>query len=214
MRGLAKGWTMRETTVGESAVGAPVHLPTSRARFTDRELVERAVDGDAWAEEALYRRYADLVIGTAKRLLGSRDEAADVAQDAFLVAFEKLSTLKDAATFKTWLMQIAVHGVHRRFRRRRLLRWLGLDRDAEEGALEALAAVDAAPDVRAELAALDHVLRTLAPSVRLPWMLRYVEGHELTEVASLSGCSLATVKRRIAEAQARIARHFGEEVFP
>jgi RNA polymerase sigma-70 factor, ECF subfamily len=185
-----------------------VRLPVGGHHLSDAELVKRAVDGDGWAEEALYRRYADLVLGLAKRLLGNRDEAADVAQDAFLVAFEKLPQLRDASTFKTWLMQIAVRYVHRRFRHRRLLGWLGLDVYADEASLESLVAADAPLEVRVELARLDKVVSKLPPAIRVPWMLRYVEGAELTEVAALCDCSLATAKRRIGAAQARVARAF------
>src|SRR5215471_13918475 len=127
MRGFAAERPKVDLTTADSDPGAPVRLPVENRRLLDAELVQRATEGDAWAEEALYRRYAELVIGTAKRLLGNADEAMDVAQDSFLTAFEKLSTLRDASTFKTWLMQIAVRNVHRRFRRRRLLGWLGLD---------------------------------------------------------------------------------------
>ncbi len=184
-----------------------MQLPIDSRRIVDAELVRRVMEGDSWAEEALYRRYAELVIGTAKRLLGNADDAADVAQDSFLTAFQKIGTLRDASTFKTWLMMIAIRNVHRRFRRRRLLRWLGMD-DLEEGALEALASEDAPLEVRADLSMLGTVLSKMPPSLRLPWMLRHVEGHELTEVAALCSCSLATAKRRIVLAESRVARRF------
>jgi RNA polymerase sigma-70 factor (ECF subfamily) len=187
---------------------ALIRFPAGNHRLLDAELVERALEGNAWAEEALYRRYAELVIGTAKRLLGDADDAADVAQDSFLVAFEKLDTLRDASTFKTWLMQIAVRNVHRRFRRRRLFRWLGMDQP-DESALELLVSPGAPPEVRVDLATLGAVLSKLPPSLRLPWMLRHVEGHELTEVAALCDCSLATAKRRISAAEERVAKRFG-----
>lgn len=207
MRGFAAKRPTVEVTTAD--LDAPVRLPLGSTRPADAELVQRAIEGNAWAEEALYRRYAELVLGTARRLLGNADEAADVAQDSFLTAFEKLGTLRDASTFKTWLMQIAVRNVHRRFRRRRILRWFGLD-DLEDGALEALASADAPLDVRADLGTLGAILATIPPALRLPWMLRYVEGHELTEVAALCNCSLATAKRRIVAAESRVSRKFGK----
>jgi RNA polymerase sigma-70 factor, ECF subfamily len=208
MRGLAAERPKVDVTTADSDPAAPVRLPVENRRLLDAELVQRATEGDPWAEEALYRRYAELVIGTAKRLLGNPDEAMDVAQDSFMTAFEKLSTLRDASTFKTWLMQITVRNVHRRFRRRRLLKWLGLD-ESDEGALESLASPDVPLEVRADLSMLGVVLSGLPPALRLPWMLRHVEGHELTEVAALCNCSLATAKRRIVAADSRVARRLG-----
>jgi RNA polymerase sigma-70 factor (ECF subfamily) len=213
MRGFAAERSTRDLTNADLDADGPVRLPVGGRRLVDAELVQRAVEGNAWAEEALYRRYAELVIGTARRLLGNADEAADVAQDSFLIAFDKLSTLRDASTFKTWLMQIAVRNVHRRFRRRRLLRFIGLDQ-TDDGALEMLASSDAPLDVRADLSALAGVLAQIPATLRVPWMLRHVEGHELTEVAALCNCSLATAKRRIGAAESRVARRFGSVGVP
>jgi RNA polymerase sigma-70 factor (ECF subfamily) len=205
-----RGFAAKRPRVGVTTrdLDAPVRLPLGGARPPDAELVQRALEGNDWAEEALYRRHVELVLGTAKRLLGNADEAADVAQDSFLTAFEKLGTLRDASTFKTWLMQIAVRNVHRRFRRRRILRWLGLE-DLDEGTLETFASADAPLEVRVDLGTLGAVLSKLPPDLRLPWMLRHVEGHELTEVAALCNCSLATAKRRIGAAESRVLRRFG-----
>jgi RNA polymerase sigma-70 factor, ECF subfamily len=209
MRGLSAHRPLADRAPAEPAVAPPARLPVGGDHVPDADLVRRALERDAWAEEALYRRHAARVLGLAKRMLGSREEAADVAQDAFLTAFERLSALRDASTFKTWLMQIAVRYVHRRFRRRRLLKWLGLDGDSDETSLEALAAPDAPLEVRAELARLGRVVAGLPPALRVPWLLRHVEGHELTEVAALCCCSLATAKRRIGAAQARVSRAMG-----
>jgi len=58
-------------------------------------------------------------------------------------------------------------------------------------------------------ALVDRVLSTISANVRIAWMLRHVEGLELAEVASACGCSLATVKRRIAAAETAIRAHIG-----
>jgi RNA polymerase sigma-70 factor (ECF subfamily) len=79
--------------------------------------------------------------------------------------------------------------------------------------LDSLAAPSLRPDDRAELALADRVLRRLPTKKRVAWMLRRVEGMALLEVASACDCSLATVKRQIADADAEMARYvsFGRE---
>jgi RNA polymerase sigma-70 factor (ECF subfamily) len=177
--------------------------------LSDEELVARAAAGDAWAEEAIYRRYAALILGTARRLLADTVEAQDVAQETFAAAFGAWGQLREPARLKRWLLQIAIRKVHRRFRRRRLLRALGFDDFADDATLDALARPDCSPEARAELALLSRALDTVATSARIAWMLRYVEGLSLDEVAQECSCSLATVKRRISSAQKHIDR-FGE----
>ncbi|MBI2377478.1 MAG: sigma-70 family RNA polymerase sigma factor [Deltaproteobacteria bacterium] len=178
------------------------------ARLTDEELVRRVLGGDEWATEVLFRRHAGVVIGTATRLLSNASEAEDVAQDTFIVAFEKLSQLREPGAFRGWVLQIAVRQVHKRLRRRRVFAWVGIEA-ATSDPIDALAAADAGPEVRAELAILAPKLAALKPKDRMAWTLRYVEGHSLAEVAELTETSLATAKRRIHHAQERLGVRLG-----
>jgi RNA polymerase sigma-70 factor, ECF subfamily len=174
---------------------------------SDADLARRISRGERWAEEAFYRRHAAQVLALAQRLLGNSWDAEDVTQETFVTAFEIWSQLRDQERARSWLMQIAVRKVHRQFRRRRLLRLLGLDRNADDLPLDVLARDDASVEVRSELLVLDSVLKSLAPKAKIPWMLRYIEGLPLEEVAERCDCSLATVKRRIADAQRVVVRH-------
>jgi RNA polymerase sigma-70 factor (ECF subfamily) len=190
-------------------VSRSLSLKVSEA-ISDEELVRRALSGDRWGREMLYRRHAGSLLAMTVRLLANRGEAEEIVQDTFVRAFEQLPTLREPAAVRGWLGQIAVNLVRRRFRRGRLMRFLGLDRGADDATLEALADPGVSTDQRAELALVDRLLRAMKPALRLAWMLRRVDGVELGEVASLCGCSLATVKRRIAEADAIVHRHVGE----
>lgn len=178
----------------------------------DADLVRRALRGDRWAEEALYRRHVQAVNGLATRLLGRTAEAEDVTQDTFVTALNELADLRQADSFRSWLLRIAVHQVHRRFRRRRLLRTLGLDRGDDDALLEKLADHRSDVQARAELAELDTILSRLPSKDRVPWMLRHVEGYQLEEIAEICDCSLATVKRRIQSAHRRVLHHSSVEV--
>lgn len=174
---------------------------------SDEELVRRLIDGDPWAREAFYRKHFRVVFVTALRLLGSRAEAEDVAQDAFVAAFRDVESVRDPSAIGAWLLRITVRQVHRRLRRRRLLRALGLDTGIEDGTLELLANENAGPEVHADLARLASILRELPTGQRTAWMLRRVDGHSLEEVAAACDCSLATAKRRIRAADEGIRLH-------
>jgi RNA polymerase sigma-70 factor (ECF subfamily) len=186
---------------------APVIALHPKAASGDAELVERALEEAVWAKAELFKRHAPSLTGLMVRLLGSTADAEDAVQDAFVQAFRDLPRLREHDGFAGWLRAIAVHQAHRRFRRRKLLRVLGLDRGDEDASLAQLADLGASPEMRAELGKLDAVLRRMPAAERIAWMLRHVEGCELLEVADACGCSLATVKRRIAAAEARVARH-------
>jgi RNA polymerase sigma-70 factor (ECF subfamily) len=182
----------------------------SRAQLStlsDAQLVALGCKGEALALELLYRRHAAFAIHLAARIEGSSRDVEDIAHDAFLRAFERLDDLTDRAAFRSWLGSIVVHAVRSRMRRHRLMSVLGL-RSADPVDLDALASPDASPHVRAQIAQIYALLRTLPTDERIAWVLRCVEGHDLETVARLTSCSLATVKRRIGRAQRFLDDHF------
>lgn len=201
---MATRFSLRQRSLPLAEVPASSPIPLTPS-VSDAELVRRALDGDAWAEEAIYRRYVALVLGTSRRLLADNSDAEDVAQETFAAAFGAWSQLREPERLRHWLLQIAVRKVHRRFRRRKLLRALGFDDGGHDATLAVLARSDCPQETRMELALLSKALDKLSANDRVAWMLRHVEGLSLEEVAQECGCSLAAAKRRIASAAQRIA---------
>ncbi len=182
-------------------------LGKNESELSDRDLVFQARGGHHWAQQVLYHRYAPLILGLATRLLADDAEARDVMQDSFIIAFDRMQQLEQPEAFGGWLKSITVRTVHRRFRRRRWRSWLTLTPAQTETGLSAMRTCDVPPEVAAELVLVDRVLQELPAEQRVAWTLRHVEGEALATVAELMGCSLATAKRRIAGAQARLDTH-------
>jgi RNA polymerase sigma-70 factor (ECF subfamily) len=181
---------------------------SSLATLPDAHLVALGSKGDSQALELLYRRHVSFAIHLATRIEGSARDVEDVVHDSFLRAFEHLNDLSDRTVFRSWLGSIVVHAVRSRMRRARLMNVLGIGRASEPVDLDALASSDASPHVRAQLAQIYALLRTLPTDDRIAWTLRCVQGHDLETVAKLVRCSLATVKRRITRAQRFLDEHF------
>jgi RNA polymerase sigma-70 factor (ECF subfamily) len=180
------------------------------AALSDAQLVALGCRGEVFALEILYRRHAAFAIHLAARIEGSSRDVEDIAHDAFVRAFERLDDLTDRAAFRSWLGAIVVHAVRSRMRRHRLMNALGLGKSSEPVDLDALASPDASPHVRAQIAQIYALLRTLPTDERIAWTLRCVDGHDLETVARMTRCSLATVKRRITRAQRFLDDHFVE----
>ncbi|HEX6272544.1 MAG TPA: RNA polymerase sigma factor [Polyangiaceae bacterium] len=174
---------------------------------SDETLVARAKQREPHAFETLYRRHAAFALNLAVHIQGTTADVEDIVHDAFVRAHERLAELRDTAAFKSWLGSIVVRLVRTRIRRRRLLAVLGLA-GHEPVDLETVAAPDADPEVRALLAQVYALLQTMPADDRIAWTLRYVERHGLDAVATLTGCSLATAKRRIQRAQSYLSQKF------
>jgi RNA polymerase sigma-70 factor (ECF subfamily) len=174
---------------------------------SDDTLVKRARQRESQAFEALYRRHAAFALNLAVHIQGTTADVEDIVHDAFVRAHERLPELRDTALFRPWLGSIVVRLVRTRLRRRRLLAALGLA-GHEPVDLEAVAAPDADPEMRALLAQVYALLQTMPADDRIAWTLRHVERHGLDAVATLTGCSLATAKRRIQRAQSYLSQKF------
>ena len=184
-----------------------VEVGSAVEKLSDAQLVILLKNGEQAAFERLYRRHAGFAINLAVRVQGSTTDVEDLVHDAFLKTHERVADLREPAAFRSWLGSIVVMLVRGRLRRRRLLGNLGLQQgDAID--LDALASAEASPEQRAQLAQVYALLQTLPTDERIAWTLRVLEHHPLDQVAELSGCSLATAKRRVSRAQRFLAENF------
>jgi RNA polymerase sigma-70 factor (ECF subfamily) len=158
---------------------------------------------DALSLEALYERYAPYVAAMASRILGRASEVEDVVQDVFSAAVRGLWRRADAREVRGWLAKVTVRRCVGQLRLRRM--WALVDLAPEPG-YDRLADPAAGPEERQLVAEVYRALDRLPWRERVAWALRHVEGESLERVATLCGCSLATAKRRIASAHAKLGK--------
>lgn len=189
-------------------MNARPNFPTA-VTADDAALVAQARAGQAGpaararAFETLYRRHVRYVAGVTYRLLGNDAEVDDVLQEAFLDAAGALGGLREPAEFRAWLVRIAIRRIYRRMARKRRWRWL-------QSAVQEVAPQVSDPHARQRVHELYEALGTLPAKLRIPWTLHTVDGETLPDVARLCDISLATAKRRVADAGARLDRRLRE----
>ena len=153
---------------------------------SDADLVVRARAGDVSAFGALVRRYQTSALRLAAAVSGSVDDAADIAQEAFVKAHRSLPKLTDPTTVKSWMLRIVaneaknhVRGRNRRRRRdERYGSWVVAPAAGPEDT--ALTADDASPAQRGarcnETRAIDRCLATATSLVCRKWKRRVLWG--------------------------------------
>ncbi|APR75562.1 RNA polymerase sigma factor RpoE [Minicystis rosea] len=173
----------------------------SAGELDDAGLARAVADGEPGAAAAVWDRYGTMVQSLLRRILGPGGEVDDHVQETFIQFFRDVKKLRDPAALRPFLLGIAVRVARSALRRRRIRRWLML---TDSGVLpdEPVEGVD--EGAREALARLYRLLDKLDDKARLLFVLRYVEGLELTETAEASGVSLATAKRHLAKATARV----------
>jgi RNA polymerase sigma-70 factor (ECF subfamily) len=173
------------------------------AQVDDATLIERVKRGDEGAFTQLYQRHARYIAGVVYRLTGVDGELDDIVQETFVEALRKVGQLREPDRVRSWLVAIAVRRTHRALQVRRRRRWFGL-RVAE------VSPSCADPRVRQVADELYDALDRLSPKLRIPWVLHHIEDQTLPEVAQHCDVSLATAKRRIADADERLDRRLHE----
>jgi RNA polymerase sigma-70 factor (ECF subfamily) len=175
---------------------------------SDEELVGRAVRGDVDAFAELSRRYRNQYARFAIRMVGSRDEAEDVMQSAFIRAYRALDKCRDPGRFGGWLYQIVANEcrsylVRRGRRERRLVR--------DELRLEQ-AAIDPRVDGSETLDDVQYALAQLDVEQREAFVMKHVEQLSYEEMAEITGDGISALKMRVKRACARL-RELLEEVY-
>jgi len=186
----------------------------STLRVTDADLVARARQGDAAAFGELVDRHRTAVFRAALAALGSRADAEDAAQDAFLLAFRRLDQFRGDASFKTWLLAIAWRRAITR--RRSVVRMLKrmVQPMTEHGDGEELAASlpEDAPTPeqiasgRELLAIVVREIRALPAPLRDTLVLAQSGAYTYEEIGAMLRCPVGTIKWRVSEARRAVKR--------
>jgi len=150
-----------------------------------------------------FRAYAPYVAAVAIRLLGRTEEVDDVVQDVFLRAHRGLDQLREPGAIKGWLATVAVRVARGRLHARRVKAFLRLDADYDYSHIPH---AGLSPEERTMAAEVFARLDKLPVAERLAWTLRHIQGEQLETVATMTGTSLATVKRRIAAAAHKLEK--------
>lgn len=183
-------------------------LVISNAGLSDSDLVRRARGGDLAAQEALAKAHRRSAFLLALQLLGNRDDALDVAQDAMLRFFTTLHRFDPNRPVRPWLFQIVRNRVHDLWRRRKVRKHDSIDRENEDGPAYEL--VDLSIDLEGDASRtqlrrnLWQALGKLSETHREILVLRDYQDLSYTEIAQTLGIPIGTVMSRLHAARKRL----------
>ena len=174
-------------------------METTAATFTDGAEVAR--DELAREFETRLVESSTLAFRVAYSVLRQREDAEDVAQEAFTRAYRRFRRLRDRTRFRAWLVRMTWRLAldRQRGERRRLSR----DTAWADGTPGAEAAAPG-PAERLRAQELWRAIDALPPKLRMVVVLANIEGHGMDEVGALPGVPAGTVKSRLFEARRRL----------
>jgi RNA polymerase sigma-70 factor (ECF subfamily) len=196
----------------DPATGKEANKPTDRAAaespevpvVEEQELVKRARQGDLSAYDDLVRRYQERIYATLYHMTSNHEDANDLAQEAFIKAFQALKTFKGGSSFYTWVYRIAVNktiNFHKQRKNRSHMSLNDLDFNAEHDPDLVALVSDKTPRRAADLTELQEKLntamQTLSEAHRLVVTLHDVQGMSHEEIAKIMDCNIGTVRSRL-----------------
>jgi RNA polymerase sigma-70 factor (ECF subfamily) len=161
-------------------------------------LVVRAQKGEANAFQTLVRTYLRAAYAVALGVVGRPADAEDIAQDAFLLAFERLDTCREPSRFAGWLLQIVRNQSKNWLDRRRLRDVPARDEISEQ------AHGDPQPDASAFRDHLVRALAVLSPVQREVVLLHDLEGWTHPEIADALGMSETMSRQHLFQARRQL----------
>ena len=165
---------------------------------SDAELIDAVLAGDTDAFSGLVRRYQDTCTRFAVRMLGSRVDADDALQSAFMRAFRGLRSCKDPNRFGGWLYQIVINEcrTYASRQRRRELRFP----PASEAIERAVAPGSEDEPDRDVGGHIERALSMLPTEQREAFLLKHVEELSYDEMSEMTGVSVPALKMRVKRA--------------
>ena len=163
--------------------------------LNDTDLVDLTLKGDKEAFSELVLRHQDAIYNLAYRLAGNHTDAAEIAQDAFVRAYGKLTQYRKEYSFPNWVMGICANQAKNLFRAR--------DRRHKAE----LASVDSSPAAtEAPLDAVNEALRQLPEHLRLPVVLKHMEGLSYDEIGNILRIGVSAAKMRVKRGLERLVQ--------
>jgi RNA polymerase sigma-70 factor (ECF subfamily) len=182
-----------------------MRLNGTSVQQTEAQLIQAACKGDTTAFGSLVRKYQDRLCTALLHICGTLEEAEDVAQEAFVQAYLKLSTFAGQSAFYTWLYRIAVNAAISRRRRRR--EESSVDANRESFGIEPHDEAEAAEErlLREERAVqVQRALSRLSDEHRAILVLREIEDCDYDQIAQILNLPVGTVRSRLHRARLQL----------
>ncbi len=171
----------------------------------DLAAINRCRAGDSSAFAVLVERYQPRLFNALLRLTGSAEDAADVAQEAFVQSYTKLDTFRQESRFYTWLYRIAFNMAMSHRRRRRPVTWA--DDDASRIAESTTDHCQSPAEqmmTRERVAQVQDAIDQLADDHRTIVVLREIEGCDYEQISAILDIPIGTVRSRLFRARMQL----------
>ncbi len=182
----------------------------------EKQLVERAKQGDRVALSQLVNKYSERVYNLALRILRNREDAEDVLQETFITVIEKLHSFDGRSGFFTWVYRIATNASLMRLRKNKMVFQQLSDNPDFQESIESRVFIDWSEDPSLNIydqevkKKLDEAINKLSDIYRSVFILRDIEGLSIKETSAILNITEENVKIRLRRARQFLRDYLSE----
>lgn len=183
----------------------------------EKPLVRRAREGDLSAYDELIRRYQERIYATVYNMTSNHEDANDLTQEAFIKAYQALSSFKGGSSFYTWVYRIAVNKTINFLKQKRHKTQMSLnDLDLQVEHNPDLVALISENTPRREVnlaelqQKLNEAMQRLSEHHRLVVTLHDIQGLSHEEIAEIMDCNVGTVRSRLFYARQQLQGYLSD----
>jgi len=151
-------------------------------------VVKKACKGDAAAQAWLYQQYSKAMFNICIRMAATRNDAEDLLQDAFIIAFNKIHQLKEADQFGGWVKRIVVNECIKYTKKNILVK------DVDEGSLENIAEEETEWWTTVDMGIIHNEIKALPEGCKQVFNLYVIEDYSHRDIAQELNISESTSK--------------------
>lgn len=173
------------------------------ALLKENELIERAKNRDHAAFEELVKRNQERIYNLGLKLLGNKEDAADLLQETFINAYYALPRFEGKSAFSTWLYRIATNNAFMKMRKKKIPLVRFESEGTQDGKKNFTEIVDWSGDPKAHLqneelkVLIEKSLNSLPGKYKTIFVLHDIEGFSIEEISKMLELSIPAVKSRI-----------------
>lgn len=175
-----------------------------KPEFQHKELISRCKKGDRKAQFELYDLYVNAMYNTCFRMVGNKDDAEDIIQDAFIKAFTKLESFQFKSAFGAWLKRIVINQTIN-FLNKRQIPVIEFEKVQEKEIQVESSKVDFNIDL------VKKGIKMLSEGYRQILQLYLLEGYDHQEISEIAGISVSTSKSQYHRAKKKLVSIINEE---
>ncbi len=183
-------------------------------QYTDQHYIQKTLDGEIRAFSVLIERYQDFVYTVVVRILKVREEAEEIAQDAFLKAYESLPGYRGESKFSTWLYSIAYRKALDRLRKNNRMKPVELIEEITEGGIETIENALSYLEQAERNKTIERCIGELPEQDAAIIMFYYFEELSVKEIAEITELSADNIKIKLHRSRKKLFTLLKQFVLP